>query len=109
MSPSESAPPQHELRVALGYLRQDAQIWSRCADRAEALRDKVYASELVVPQVTVTGANIAGLYSNFTTKQWRLLKEAADNFRSVAHALEYAADQYEDEERRLVHETLKDW
>lgn len=109
MSPSESAPPEHELRVGLDYLRQDAQVWSRCAERAEALRDLVFTSKLDLPQVTVFGGNITGLYSNVTARQWRLLKEGADNFRNVAEALLHAADQYEDEERRLVHETLKDW
>lgn len=101
-----SGPPSaHDIEVSIAALRHDADRWAGFSDAIETARTTVTQQlVLTTTQVTYDGTQFRDAYQGIRTKLLALLDDAEKNFTGVAAALRSAADQYEDDERRGLHQ-----
>lgn len=105
------APTEKELRVALGALRKDAEVWDNCAEMVDGLRSDVEDCRLEADDFSLLGSalGVSGEYQALQTKMATLLKDGRSVMAHVAWSLRQAADTYEEEERRGVHRMKNVW
>lgn len=94
-----------DIQTALEAMRSDAKIWDNAGEDLQAPRS-------AAGRVTITGADVSmwaadrGLHATYESARAKLedlLRQAADNFHSMADALRDSADTYQREEEANMH------
>jgi hypothetical protein len=101
-----SQPTGGQIQAALDAMRQDSHTWRHmAAELSEAAR---VANRLDLGQRQFSFAadrvGVTRLYQDIQEKMVKLMEQGAANFESIAQALYAAADGYEEDERRNVHQ-----
>ncbi|MDT8909569.1 hypothetical protein [Amycolatopsis sp. PS_44_ISF1] len=89
-----------DLKTAVGALRSDAGVWKQAAESLSAPHQAIGALGLTPADVSMYGVDrgIDKIYANAQNTVLDLLRQAADNFHSLADALNNAATMYEENE-----------
>ncbi len=94
------------VRVALDALRSDARTWTAAASDLE--RPRSIASSLQLTERQLTGAaadrGLDRSYDEARAGIENMLRQAAEYFDKIASDLNSAAQQYEDDDQRGMHE-----
>lgn len=109
MSAAETSPGDEMISVRLSELRADATDWQSFAEKARSARDAVGRTHLDIRQLSKYAAELEGINRLLMVKYSTLLSAAAENFDGLAVALRSAADLYEAEEARHVHDIKQNW
>lgn len=105
------APSKETVEVAIQGLRDDAQVW-RFGGGELAIAATRASSYTFAPADFSYIGEVIGLNDKYAAVQQKLamlLNEGAGHFRSIADALNSAANQYQEDERNAVHLTKNVW
>lgn len=109
MSFDPNKPSAEDIRVALGDLRHDAQIWDGAADLVAGPRQSAQNLKLPEGALGYVGAP-TGLAEDVEAARSQLasmLTQAEAYFGTIAGNLRKAANAYEADERNHLHELHK--
>ena len=96
------APTAHDIAVATGALRAEADIWSAQAGVLASASDRVRALTFDRLQAGVFQL-IVTTHAELTAAVAARCAEGTGQMRQIAATLQHVAEVYDDEERRHVH------
>jgi hypothetical protein len=104
-------PSQGQIDVAIEALRDDAQKWRAAAGDLEIAAGVAGQMDLQAFHFSYVGdkVGVTDAYRALQDKLIDLLNGGAANFRSVAQALNLAADGYQQDDRNAVHRLKNVW
>jgi len=105
------APSKETVEVAIQALRDDAQVWRFGGGELDTAAARASSYAFAPADFSYLG-EVIGLSDKYRAVQQKLvavLNEGAAHFRSIANALNSAADQYQADERNAVHLTKNVW